>query len=112
MITPELIIAKTDLQKALYTTLRREEKFWRIKACCLWLKEGDKNTSLFHKQAEARKNYNTIREIHFQDQTLNKIEEIKNAAHSFYKNLFSEDLEAPTRLDRYPLNVIPMLITE
>ena len=112
MITPDLINAEIDMQKALHKALRREEQYWRIKARCLWLKEGDKNTSFFHKHAKARKNYNTIREIHYQDQSLNKVEEIKNAAHSFFKNLFSEELEATTRLDHYPLNVIPMLITE
>ena len=111
-ITPELINVEANLQKALYNVLRREEQYWRIKARCLWLKDGDKNTSFFHKHAEARKNYNSIREIHFQDQTLNKVEEIKNSAHSFYKDLFTEDLEDPPSLDRYPLNVIPTLINE
>ena len=81
-------------------------------ARCLWLKEGDKNTSYFHKHAKARKNYNTIREIHFQDRSLSKIDEIKNAAHSFFKDLFTEALEAHPSLNRYPLNVIPMLITK
>ena len=75
-VTQDLINAEIDLQKALHKALRREEQYWRIKARCLWLKEGDKNTSFFHKHAEAQKNYNSIREIHYQDQTLNKFEEI------------------------------------
>ena len=64
-VTSDLINAETNLQKALHTALRREEQYWRLKARCLWLKEGDKNTSFFHKHAEARKNYNSIREIHY-----------------------------------------------
>ena len=67
MITPELLNEEIDLQKALHSALRREEQYWRNKARCLWLQEGDKNTSFFHKQAEARKNQNNISEIHFQD---------------------------------------------
>ena len=99
LITPELLNIEIDLQKALHKALRREEEYWRIKAWCLWLQAGDKNTSFFHKQAESRKNHNTIREIQFQGQTFNNFEEIKHAAHSFYKNLFIEEMEAPPRLD-------------
>ena len=76
-ITPELLNAEIDLQKALHKALRREENYWRIKARCLWLQAGDKNTSFFHKQAESWKNHNTIREIQFQGQTFNNFEEIK-----------------------------------
>ena len=89
-ITPDFLAAELDLQKALHKALRREEHYWQVKARCLWLKEGDKNTSYFHKQAEAQKNYNSIREIQFQGQTFNKIEEIKHVAHAFYSDMFTE----------------------
>ena len=111
-ITPELLNVEIDLQKALHSALRREEQYWRIKARCLWLKDGDKNTSFFHKQAEARKNHNNIREIHFQDHSINNFEEIKLAAHSFFKDLFTEERDTLPLLDRYPLSEIPSLIKE
>ena len=75
--TMELLNAEIDLQKELHKALRREEEYWRIKCRSTWLQAGDKNTSFFHKQAECRKNHNTIREIHFQGKTFNKIAEIK-----------------------------------
>ena len=68
--------------------------------------------SFFHKQAECRKNHNTIREIHFQGQTFNKIDEIKQAAHSFSKNLYTKEMEIPPRQDHYPLSVVPKLVNE
>ena len=111
-ITEELLNQEFDLQKALHSALRREEQYWRMKARCLWLQEGDKNTSFFHKQAEARKNQNNIREINYQDQVISNFEEIKAAAHSFFKDLFTEDMAAPPLMDRYPLSEVPMLINE
>ena len=111
-ITQEMLNVEINLQKALHIALRKEEQYWRIKARCLWLKDGDKNTSFFHKQAEARKNHNTIREIHFQDKTINNYEEIKLAAHSFYKDLFTEEMDTLPSLDRYPQTEIPTLINE
>ena len=36
----------------LHETLRVEELFWRQKAHCKWLKEGDRNTSFFSFQGE------------------------------------------------------------
>ena len=68
--------------------------------------------SFFYKQAECRKNHNTIREIHSQGQTFNKFDEIKQEAHSFYRNLYTEEMEVPPRLDHYPLSAVPMLVNE
>ena len=111
-VTLELLNTELDLQKALHKALRREEEYWRVKARSLWLQAGDKNIYFFHKQAEPRKNHNTIREIQFQGQTFKKFDEIKHAAHSFNKNMFTEEMEAPPRPDHYPLSVVPKLINE
>ena len=112
LITMKLLNKEIDLQKALHLALRREEQYCRLKARCLWLKDDDKNTSFFHKKAKARKNHNTIREIHFQYKTISNYEEIKLAAHSFYKDLFTEEMDTLPSLDRYPLTEIPTLINE
>jgi ribonuclease HI/exonuclease III len=111
-VTPAKLNDEVELQKKLHKALRKEEEYWRVKSRSLWLQAGDKNTSFFHKQAESRKNHNSIREIHFQGQTFKKYEEIKLAAHSFYKNLFTEELETPPSQDLYPLSVVPNLLNE
>ena len=69
------------------------------------------NTSFFHKQAQARKIYNSISEIQMQDQVIKDFNGIKEAAYSF-KNLYSApDLE-PVDPNFYPLSEIPNMIND
>ena len=63
---------ETELQKALFQACRVEEEYWRQKSKSMWLESGDKNTTYFHKQAEARKNYKAVTKIYYQG-TLVKI---------------------------------------
>eukprot|EP00253_Pinus_taeda_P036032 PITA_36032 len=71
---------------------REEEIKWRIKSRQLWLKEGDKNTAYFHKQATVRKvrnNVITITDCHGSQH--NDQESIKRAASLHFKSLLSEN---------------------
>lgn len=54
-ITQEILHQEDQLQRNWYKACREEENYWRQKLRSLWLEAGDKNTSYFHKQAEARK---------------------------------------------------------
>ena len=108
----DLMNAEIDLQKELHKALRREEEYWRVNSRSTWLQAGDKNTSFFYKQAECRKNHNTIREIHSQGQTFNKFDEIKQAAHLHFKNLYTEENVIPPRKDQYSLSAVPTLVNE
>ena len=76
-VTPEQMNAELELQKALHTALRREEEYWRVKSRNIWLQARDNNMSFFHKQAELRKNHNTIIEIQSQGQIFKNFDEIK-----------------------------------
>ena len=62
------------------------------------MKEGDRNTGFFHKQAEARRNVNFIQEIQAHGRLISNFEEIKEEATRHFKDLFtaqpvSEDVE-------------------
>jgi exonuclease III len=111
-VTQELLNQESEIQRKYHKICREEETYWRIKSRALWLQEGDKNTSFFHKQAQARTNYNFISEIHWQDQVYTDSEGIKEAAHSYFKNLYSAPDQEDLELDSYPLSEIPVLVTE
>ena len=111
-VTPALLIREAELQKKYHKAYREEEIYWRVKSRMLWLQAGDKNTTFFHKQAQARKIYNSINEIQTQGQVIKDFRGIKEAAHGFFKTLYSApDLE-PVDPNSYPLSKIPNLISD
>jgi len=72
--------------------LHNEEKEWRLKSRALWLQEGDKNTSFFHKHAKTRQHINTVEEIKIASgDRVNSFEEIKKEASSHFKNIYTQD---------------------
>jgi hypothetical protein len=87
-----------------------EEEYWRLKSRSLWLKAGDRNSSFFHKQAQARKCSNSISEIK-EENTIHKDNtSIKKAAFLHFKNLYSEEEELGQNSKL--LEVVPLLITK
>ena len=75
--------------------------------------QGRRQKYLFLPQAcRSQKELQHHKRIHHQGQNLIKLEEIKNAAHSFYKDLFIDNSDDPPSMERYPLNVMPALIKE
>ncbi|XP_062028872.1 uncharacterized protein LOC133744858 [Rosa rugosa] len=51
---------KKDLMGRLQSLLSQEELFWRQRSKVSWLKEGDRNTSYFHRKAANRRRKNSI----------------------------------------------------
>ena len=47
--------------------MKAEEADWRLISHSIWLKEGDRNTKLFHRQAKARIWKNRISELKSQE---------------------------------------------
>ena len=95
-VTQSSLTIEADLQKYLHKDCRLEEEYWRKKSRSLWLLAGDKNTSYFHKQAEAHKHFKAVNEIQYQEQTIKDFEGIKKAAHSFYKDLYNALKKIPS----------------
>jgi hypothetical protein len=81
-----------------------------MKSRNLWLQAGDKNTSYFHKQAEARKNFNSVTQINFQGQVIQDFEGIKRVTHSYFKYLFTAPEDESLDPTSYPLSTVLKLL--
>eukprot|EP00253_Pinus_taeda_P032094 PITA_32094 len=75
----------------------------------LWLKAGDKNSSFFHKQAQARKCSNSISETKDGTITHKDKTSIKKVASLHFKSLYSEDKNLEQSSDM--IDMVPSLIT-
>ena len=53
-VTHANIIQEREINQAMHQQKRKGEESWRLKSRILWLSVGDKNTTFFHKQYEAR----------------------------------------------------------
>jgi hypothetical protein len=76
------------------------------------LNAGDKNTSFFHKQVEARKQFKNVTEIQVQNQTIIDFEGIKTAAEEAFETLYTKTQRSVINSKAYPLSLVPTLIHE
>ena len=106
-VTSADIQAEIRLHSNLHEACRQEAEWWRTKARCKWLKDGDRNTGYFHKQAVARRNFNSVNEIRFHDKDISDFEEIKTAASKHFENLYTDQ---PVIEDPQLINLVPNAI--
>lgn len=72
--------------------LLREEILWRQRSRATYLREGDRNTDWFHRQATWRRKQNTIMKLkNGQGQWIEEKEELHKMSTDFFKELFTED---------------------
>jgi hypothetical protein len=100
------------LQRKWHKDFHEEENYWRQKSRSLWLEAGYRNTSYFHKQAEARKQFKTVTEIQVQNQTIMDLEGIKATTTKAFKELYTKMQRTDIDHKEYPLSLIPKLIKE
>jgi hypothetical protein len=110
--TQEILENEDHLQRTWHQACREEERYWKHKSRSLWLKAGDKNTSYFHKQVEARKQFKTIIEIHVQDQVISYFEGIKMATVEAFESLYKETQTTLLDSNAYPLSLVSIAIQE
>lgn len=111
-VSPSMLQKEVELQKEVHRSSKEEEEYWRQKSRTLWLHFGDKNTSFFHKQAEARKNFKSVSKIHHQNTVIKDFEGIKRAAYSFYHDLYSAPEEPAIDPHVYPIDLIPNCVQD
>jgi len=69
--------------------LLHEEQYWRLKIRAIWIKEGDKKSSFFHRYASHRKNVNTIWSLsHDNGYTHCSLPELKRKMVNFFKGIY------------------------
>ncbi|XP_074300329.1 uncharacterized protein LOC141631575 [Silene latifolia] len=68
---------------------RKEEQFWRQRSRALWLKDGDRNPSFFHRQAGQRKAKNHIAKL-VDDNGVTKVGDVavSEVATGYFQGLF------------------------
>ena len=81
---------------------------WRQKARCCWLKDKDWNIGFFHKQAEARKNFKTVHEIHVQNQVIQDFGKIKAEATRHFNNIYTT--EPISNLENNIMELVPRIV--
>jgi hypothetical protein len=88
--------------------LSREEIMERQRSRLDWLKDSDRNTTLFHAKSRARAKRNKIAALRRDDGTMaTESEELERIANDFYKQLFSaqESLMSDLVLEHVPPKV-------
>jgi hypothetical protein len=87
-------LEKTRLAREMDELLYREEMAWLQRSRVSWLREGDRNTKYFHRQASRRHRKNRIRLLKRPDGsiTVDKAE-MEAMARNYFQSLFSCDEE-------------------
>ena len=67
-----------------------EETHWRQLLREIWLKEGDRNTSFFHRMASAHRRNNSLERIKINGEWLLEEQEIREGIANAFQNLLSE----------------------
>jgi hypothetical protein len=91
---PEDVEEIVATQARMDELLIREELMWLQRSRVTWLKEGDKNTSFFHRKASNRSRKNKIKKLKLEDGSImENNEEMKEIVTDFFKNLYKKDAE-------------------
>ncbi|KAK3211669.1 hypothetical protein Dsin_016375 [Dipteronia sinensis] len=72
---------RLKLMVELWKNLRREEQSWHRKSRVKWIKEGDRNTRLFHAVANERRRVNRIGEILINRASYFDLAQIRDGGH-------------------------------
>ena len=79
-----------ELKRKLGQAYKEEKEFWQQKVRVKWLREGDRNTALFHASVRDRRRMNRISTLQKKDRNWCNIEkEIQEELVSYYQNLFA-----------------------
>ncbi|XP_010275990.1 PREDICTED: uncharacterized protein LOC104610867 [Nelumbo nucifera] len=81
------------LKKSLEEIIFKEEATWRQKSRHKWVKEGDRNTKVFHARANGRRKKRTISKLVVDGTVLTQQQEIVGAFVEHFKSIFRKPLQ-------------------
>jgi len=85
-------VAIKHIQYKMDELLYREEMMWLQRSRISWLREGDRNTSFFHRKAAWRAKKNKIRRLKAEDSRyIENKKEMEEMTTTFFKNLYTRD---------------------
>ncbi|KAA3490345.1 reverse transcriptase [Gossypium australe] len=92
----EVLAEITDVKMGLNWEADKEELFWEQRAHVNWLKNGDRNTSYFHKVAVSRQSRGRILALEDENgRQLSSIEDFLSLASDYFGNLFTTSNMGP-----------------
>lgn len=77
------------LCRGLMEIYKREETMWQQRAKCKWLKEGDVNTTFFHRVASFKKHTNTITFLELLEGCIQREKDIRMYTQQHFKSIFT-----------------------
>ncbi|XP_062014693.1 uncharacterized protein LOC133731307 [Rosa rugosa] len=84
------------LQFRLNELLSINETYWRQRSKVQWLREGDRNTSFFHRRASNRRSRNRVKGLMIEDgQWTSKPGEVENILLRYYETIFRAEQSDP-----------------
>jgi hypothetical protein len=84
----------------------QEEINWRRKSRALWLQEGDKNTTFFHRIANSNRRSNSISSLMINGEMSPDKEAISTSITQFYQDLYFEGVSRRPLLDGLEFSMI------
>ncbi|GLT88308.1 hypothetical protein SLE2022_063410 [Rubroshorea leprosula] len=95
-LSEEEDILKRDLMLTLWENIQTKEEMARQKSRMMWMKEGDANTSFFHRCIKNRRRRNEINSLVVNGKVLQEVNELKQGVVEYFRNLFAkEDWKRP-----------------
>ena len=80
-----------EVKDLMLKLLAQEDTFWKQRAKCFWLQEGDSNSKFFHSIASARKRPNCIKVLYNEDGIyVDNIDDMCEVVLHYFENLTSE----------------------
>ena len=90
--------AEKTIMQDLMQREKQEEILWQQKSCKLWLREGDRNTSFFHKSTIQHRQHNQISHLKsIEGHILESQHDIEQELVTFFADLLSETDEERER---------------
>lgn len=83
------VIRRNKATAELFKGLNQRNSLWAQKARVKWIKEGDMNTSFFHKVVNQRRKGNEIAGIQIGEEWVDEVDGVKNGIRDFFRNHFS-----------------------